>query len=59
MTRLQIVEMTSETDRRLLANETGVAPVSEKHAKRFAELKRLRTMLEADRLEYQRYIKRR
>jgi hypothetical protein len=39
MTRAQIVEMTTETDRRISANETGVAPFQAKHAKRFAELK--------------------
>lgn len=39
MTRQQIVEFTAETDRRIAANEIGVAPRNEKHIRRLAELK--------------------
>ena len=58
MTRSQIVEMTTETDRQISANETGIAPVQEKHTKRFAELKRQHQYLEEDIAKYGRFAKR-
>jgi hypothetical protein len=39
MTRQQIVEFTAETDRRVAANEIGLAPRNERHVRRLAELK--------------------
>jgi hypothetical protein len=39
LTRAQIVAFTKETVRRVLMNETGIAPRSDKHVQRLAELK--------------------
>jgi hypothetical protein len=39
MTRQQVIDFTAETDRRIAANEIGVAPRNEKHVQRLAELK--------------------
>jgi hypothetical protein len=58
MTRAQIVEMASESARRVSANTTGVAPTQEKHAKRFAELKRQKEALEQDLHDYEPFAKR-
>lgn len=58
MTRVQIVEMTRESERRVSANTTGVAPTQEKHAKRFAELKRQQEALEQDLHDYESFAKR-
>jgi hypothetical protein len=40
MTHQQIVILTTETGRRVAANEIGVAPRSDRHLRRLEELKR-------------------
>jgi hypothetical protein len=42
MTRAQIIAITRQAIRRVLANRTGVVPMQERHRERLVELKRQR-----------------